>query len=69
MYPKLAPKLTAIATASVARSVGALVDPELPAGGLEVAFFATGPGRALKIYTFPTESGRRQTKLEVLSFY
>ena len=55
VYTELAPKLTA--TASVAQSVEHWSrDPGLrvqfPAGGLGVAFFATGPGWVLKCISF-----------------
>ena len=54
----------AIATASVTRSVGALVDPEVPAGGLEVAFFATGPGPASNVYLSDGKWTETGTKLD-----
>ena len=55
IYTELAPKLTA--TASVAQSVERWSsDPgsrvQFPAGGLGVAFFATGPGWVLNCISF-----------------
>ena len=55
IYTELAPKLTA--TISVAQTVERWSrDPgsrvQFPAGGLGVAFFATGPGLVLKMYIF-----------------
>ena len=55
IYTELAPKLTAMA--SVAQSVERWSrDPgsrvQFPAGGLGVAFFATGPGWVLKGISF-----------------
>ena len=70
IYTELAPKLTA--TASVAQSVERWSrDPgsrvRFPAGGLAVAFFATGPGWVLKCISF--QHSKVKSTVKSITFY